>query len=514
MAIIHFYSRNDDDELEKETISHDGSVISWILKNIDDGENFDVYDGSLSKDNEISRDEEKMLAVSEVSIISQPAGSVAAVVIVSLVVSVAVAALTKVDVPSSANNIQSSPNNDISSRTNQARPNQRIVDIVGTQLSIPDIIQRAYSVYVNNVEVQNSHYCIARNKVAVKDVKERDSFFSNINGYSAGIYYPYKSPNNSQPDIQIGSPINKPVVGVYESGDAIGQTISFGKESLDIYPQVRAYNAGYLEKTDYGFDTVFEAGDTVELRDLSSVSGNNVINFGGNTKTVISATSDRITFDTSNDSSWSQFDDGENVNRVFIGEPPRIIKDESTLVGPFKITSTKVDTLIINVYARDGLYKQSSNTSFESALVEFDVNYQILDEDKNPLGPVNVVKSSIEGSNKNEKGITVEIPLGFKTFVEYSLQRTTPNDTEFNGNVVDEIKLKSVFGLFDIDREHFGNVTTIQTQTVATEQAAAIKERQLSCIATELVYKYENGTFASDLTENNQAMQSLIRLAL
>ena len=186
----------------KQSLKRRPLIIMVLLflgcsKNVLPGDNFQVYEGSLSQQNEISRDEQRMSEAEEVSIMLAPAGPVAAVIIISLVVSVAVAVLTKVDTPSSANDIQSSPNNSLSDRRNRARPNQRIVDIVGRVKSIPDIIQREYARYVDNVEVRYGYYCIARNQVSVTDVKDGDSFIADTLGSSAGIYYPNKSPNNS-----------------------------------------------------------------------------------------------------------------------------------------------------------------------------------------------------------------------------------------------------------------------------------------------------------------------------
>ena len=183
-------------------------------------------------------------------------------------------------------------------------------------------------------------------------------------------------------------------------------------------------------------------------------------------------------------------------------------------VGPFRISSVKVNTLLVNVHAPSGMYKQRTNTSLDTASVDFNVIYQNLDDDLNPVGTKVTLPVTISGRDKNEKGITTGINLGYPTFVEYSVERITENDYGFNGSIVDEIKLKDVFGLFDIDREHFGNVTTIQTKRTTTAQTTAIKEPEVSCIATELVNKYENGVFDPVLTENTQAMQSLIRLAL
>ena len=67
LAIINLYTRVDE-EYQCEVIDHDGSTVNWLLNNIDKGVNFSVYEGSLSKEHEISRDFKRVYNATEISV--------------------------------------------------------------------------------------------------------------------------------------------------------------------------------------------------------------------------------------------------------------------------------------------------------------------------------------------------------------------------------------------------------------------------------------------------------------
>lgn len=526
MALIHFY-QPDGDQWSCREIKHDGSCPDWILKNIKQGVNFAVYDGSdINQANEISRDYEKVSGCEFASIFILPSGgAVGLTLLASLVISAAVALLTpKPKALGNVNRQQESPNNALGDRANKARPNQRIVDICGKVKSIPDVIQQEFARYENNIERKIGYYCIARNQVAVADIKDGDTLIADITDSSAGVYYPFKSPNNSAPDIQIGDPINEDVVGVYQSTDAIGQTMGAENENrVEVEQGTTIDSTGYLEDLsgDSDWEARFKVGDDVDIIDVWALedptggAGGTPLfaKIGENTHTVTAVTSTRITFDRTLDPSWDLIFNGQQ-STVDRGGSPSVQNNKPISIGPFKMSSVKVDRLLFNIYSPNGIYYED-NSGRSRRTVDYRVYYQKLDDNLNPVGPETPVDGSISGSNANEKGVTTEVDLGAPTFVEWRVERLTEKDYDFNGNVVDDIKIKDVFGLYSIDQDHFGNVTTIQTSRKSAATATAIRDPEVNCIATELVYLYlGNGIFDTNLTENTQAMQSLIRLAL
>ena len=515
MAVINLYTRQPEDEnWTSNQIHHDGSLLSWINVNINPGQNIKVYEGELCEKNEISRDIDRMSKAETVSVFIIPSGLVGAL-IVSLVISVGVALLTpKPEALQNVNRQQQSKNNSLSDRRNEARPNQRIVDICGEVNSIPDIIQPEFARYDDNIETRIGCYVFGRNQLAVKDIKDGASLISETLGSSAGVYYPYKSPNNSTPDIQIGEPINEKVVGVYQSNDAIGQTMLAKNEgSILLSGNTKVFPGGFIVDGSASYLEKVIPGDAVNLEDVFFTGINGDTQIGANTHIVISVTETSIAFDITDDPSWSLI---PTTNGVFINTSeynPTVSKTDSKIIGPFNISTIKVDRLLVNIYAPNGMYRDTGSDRV-TVSVDYVVRWQRLDDSGEPIGSLNTVSGTIGGSDSNEKGSTTEIELGSKTYVRWEVERTSDKDLTSQGSILDEIKLKDTFGLFDIDRDNFGNVTMIQTSRTTTSQTTAIREPQVNAICTELVYKYENGAFATELTENKQGMQSLIRLAL
>jgi hypothetical protein len=521
VAIINFYTKDDaTSEYDLKVIDHCDTPIDWILKNIPKGQNFSVYKGQLSKEHEISRDFAQIKSADEVSVFLLPGTGVEVAYVVAAVL-VVVALTVKPVALGNLNRTQQSPNNSLSDRNNKARPNQRIVDICGKVKSIPDVLSREYSRFVDDIEVRVGYYCIARNNLVIEDIKEGDTLMVDVKGSSAGVYGAGKSPNNSAPEIQIGDPINENVFGVTQSADAIGQTLTAPNANTVILKGGSlAFKDGHIEIPieDGDLTENFEAGDSVNLIDIKifvpgapGSPGIGTFVIGGNTHSVIAVEPQSITFDITDDDSWD--DIGITSRSIEQNDIPKIEEISSVLIGPFKMSSFKVNRLLVNVNALSGIYKEDSSGR-KKTTVDYIVSYQKLDDNGSTVGPVTPVPQSISGGNSNEKGMTTDIDLGAATFVEWNVERVTPLDFDFNGTIVDEIKVNSVFGLSNIDETDFGNVTTIQTKRTNQFLTTATKTPELNCIATELVQKYEGGVFATEFTPNTQAMQSLIRLAL
>lgn len=506
MAIINAYTQTEEGWLY-EVVDYDGFAWQYITEN-SNGNNFQVYKGDLCRSNEVSRDETVMRCLEDCTVFFTPGVSSVALIAVAVVSAAAVVLLTpKPKALDNVNRQQESPNNSLSRRNNEARINQRIVDICGKVKSIPDVMQAEWAKYEDNNEVRTGAYCVARKQVQIEELKDGDTLFTDA-GQSAGIYYPFKSPNNSAPDVQIGDPINEPIVGVFESSDALDQTIpAINDVAVDTFgTNERLFPNGTLQ-ADIDFTESFNVGESAKLVDMR-VSG---VFIGPDSMPIIAVSNGSIQFDTTGDSSWSTLPPGgSSLDSGFV---PRVEKTSPTVIGPFTISSVKVDRLIFNAYAASGMYKEDS-VGRQGTSVNYTVYYQKLNDNLDPVGPRTPVNGTVSGRDGNIKGDTVDIDLGGLTFLEWSVERITPKDYEFNGTVVDDIKVRSVFGLYSVNRDEFGDITMIQTQRKSIAETILIKDPEVNCIATELVNKYENGSFSPSLTPNTQAFQSLIRLAL
>lgn len=118
-----------------------------------------------------------------------------------------------------------SPNNQLSSRTNQDRLNQRVPDGFGTFRSVPDKIQWTYQIWENYKKVEYGLYCISRGSNAVTDVRDSSTLVSNIRDASAVVYPPGQAPGGGTPSLVIGNMITEPVYTVSPIKQVNGQQL-------------------------------------------------------------------------------------------------------------------------------------------------------------------------------------------------------------------------------------------------------------------------------------------------
>ena len=540
MAIITLYNLDDKHNWQGKEIAFDGYAFEWIVENITEQENFAVYQGAICEDNEISKTDE-MLTAETVSIVMLPAGPLVPFIpyIVAAVVAVAVTLLIpQPDALGNVNRQQGSPNNELSDRRNRARPNQRIVDVVGEVLSIPDTIQPEFARYnADKKEERIGAYAFARGQVDVKRLRDGDNLISDTIGSQAEIYYPFKSPNNSAPDVTVNASepaIDEKIVGVYQSTVAIGQTLDAPEvKTLRVsteFGTVSRASSGIFGSISDGtiiFDSEFQVGDLIELDGFYVGEFSTWYSLSTNDSPlleVFSVSPFDIVLLILNNPEWQQLPLGETDYDVLgsvenaAGNPftvrPEILLPADFTGDTYKITSTKVDRLLANIYCPSGLYKRSSGDK-EIVNVNFALAYYRLDDNFNRVGALQIKTGSLSDKTDDQIGDTIDVNLGAATFVEWYVYRTTFEDTEYNGQVVDVIKLKSFYGLYDIDRTDFGNITMVQTKRTQVEEVTAIANPEVNARVTEMVYKYQgNGVFDTVLTKNTQAMQSLISKGL
>lgn len=527
MAIITYIPL---DDRTARVIDFDGPAWAWIPANIEQGTNIAVYEGQICAENEISRNEDRMRSAGDVVVQELPgiAGAFLYYALAAVVAGAIVASLIP-DVDVSTIGDDSSANNELSDRRNKKRVGGRIVDLVGESLMVPDVIQDEYSFYNDDkFEVRIGAYVFGRNNIDVADLSNGEDLISEQRGAAAGIYRPYTSPNNSEPYEQIGEPINRPIVGVYTStANAITKTleapelvetdIKNGTVTTDAGNSTARISSENIDPENY--DVGAEV-DLTEVRigiedDWQDISAENyivaevgegylVINTLGRLAGLEDKTWDILT--------WFKESDAPNAPSFKLN--PKIEAPNFFIGDTYKINRRKVNTLLFNVYAPTGIYKTKGGTKFNNSVI-FTVCYYLLDDDGNRVGSLNKIKKTLEGATDNAIGATVEVNLGAASYVEWYAYRESLEDEDYNGTVIDTIKLKSVFGLIELDKEHFGNVTMVQTMRQQLDQVSSVSSPQVNAFCTELVYKYHgNGVFYTELTKNTQAMQSLIRLAL
>ena len=171
-----------------------------------------------------------------------PEGSVvAAVVGIVLAVTAVASYFMRPSMPTSVvaqqrNNVATSPNNSLSARSNDARPNGRIPDIFGRIRSTPDLISVPILQFVDNVEVEDAVMCVGRGQYEIHDARDGQTPINEIDGASIQVYKPNTAINSGTPYYQIGTLITEPARKAVRINSVNGQELPA--------PNSASFNAG------------------------------------------------------------------------------------------------------------------------------------------------------------------------------------------------------------------------------------------------------------------------------
>jgi hypothetical protein len=138
----------------------------------------------------------------------------------AVVAAVAVVALTpKPEAPATSNRSQESATNSLGARNNEFNIGGRIDDIWGrVNNHVPRLLQVPHFRFVDNVETENFALYISQGKVDMQNVRDGDTDFSSLPNGQFNAWWPGGNPNSgSQPDYNVGTVINRPLVNVTQS---------------------------------------------------------------------------------------------------------------------------------------------------------------------------------------------------------------------------------------------------------------------------------------------------------
>jgi hypothetical protein len=148
-----------------------------------------------------------------------------------------------------------------------------------------------------------------------------------------------------------------------------------------------------------------------------------------------------------------------------------------------------------NVVALSGMYKDDGSKS--TASVSYEIQIEKLDPvTLAPTGVVETVTGNVSGAASAEQAETLEHVTAWVGPARVRARRTTPYDYDFQGAVVDEITWTDVYAVAPVTKLHFGNKTIIHTVTHATIAAAAVRNRQLNCLASRLLPTYDGAAWS------------------
>lgn len=424
-----------------------------------------------------------------------------AILVVSLV---AVALMVKKSPAIAAGTNTGSSNNSLSDRQNSARPNERIPDIYGAVISIPDLIALPYKIFLNNVEVEYSYMCIGRGYFAIVagDILDDATPINQIDGSSVEIYAPFTSPNSGSPQLLVGTAISTPVKDIVRYTSVNGQTLpapDSNKLTANFYFDGEGVNkitsVGGIDFTQY-----YHAGDSLQISGSSvqedpdfgtshvSLDGTYVIN-------VVTTGYLTLVNPAAVNSNWNLVD-----HEAALGSGATLDDTTPLWIGPF-IIPDHVNEVWFNVVS-DALYSQDQNGTY-GVTVNMTIGITPLNDDLTPAGTetqTNVSISGTGGIDTGEKGITYQIGAtltGHKQSVR--MIRTTNRIVIANGNASDTVKWRDLYGMNPVSLTDFGDVTTVQSVTYATEGALAVKDRKLNMKVIRKIPILSGGSFTSTL---------------
>lgn len=526
MAITIHYTRDADGNWQSR--KNKMGPMEYVIWAIPDGTPFQIYIGEIGEDNNVTEDYDALTedAVFHIVETAGGGGSFAKIIdplgvlkFVTKLISPSQSSMSS----SLSNNQADSPNNSLTDRNNKPRPYERSYDICGTVQDIPNDLMTTYKVFnAAGTVVEYGFYDAGRGPLHINaaDVTDGDTKVQEITGSSVAIYAPFTSPNNTKtPQLQIGDPIDQGLYITVQSNEVDGQvlkaqnglSITFSANSTR--PTYSGSGVGVLTDSsgDSDFAGVLDAGDTFTLR--ATWVGND-IDLSGSGYRVISASEYDVIFNipSAKVPSWVALPSGAVIRGDGEGSLEPDNTYEKTLTDWVSINRIPVERVAANIAAANGMYKDNGDAKTKAA-VTVELQYQMLDGAGVPYGPIYTKQGTVSGRSADYTGVTIYANLPTASTVRVRMRRVTNLDLNFEGTVVDEVTYINLYGQTEDKTPHYGNRTTVHSARKQTPRAAEVKQPQLRMIATEMVYKYRgNGIFEPELTPNNQAVQSLIRL--
>lgn len=231
------------------------------------------------------------------------------------------------------------------------------------------------------------------------------------------------------------------------------------------------------------------------------------------TYTAVSVTSKELTLDSPADinADW-------NVVTISPALSPTIASSGDRWIGPFIIDVDDANEIICNFVAQNGLYKDNGTDQYAET-VNIQVSVQQVDASDVPTAiPVVTTGTFLLGSSTLKETVAKTLRFSLSSFIgrcSIKARRISESDEVFEGNVVDEVRWRDLYSIAPVTQEDFGNVTTVQSVTLATASALAIKERKLNLLATRKIpIRVSGSVFTETLTASTDAAEIFSAICL
>lgn len=518
MAITVHLTRNDSGSFDRA--AHEMAPMAFVVAHIPDGTPFKIYIDEIGDDTDVTEDFDALQEDATFYIIESPGGGVVKGVfsLVGLILNPILKLFTPSTQAAAAPNQQgASPNNSLTDRTNKSRPYQRTYDICGTVQCIPNDLMTVYRKYDTNGNViEFGFYDVGRGPLdtPASGITDGDTRLSEITGSSAAVYGPFTSPNSGAPQTMVGDPITEGLYVTASSNEVDGAELKAANDLTanigDVATVSRVGNvATIVDPTgDSRFNDYMKVGDAIELIDIKTSA---YVLSGIYTITSISAVDVSFTVD-GTVNPWLGITTSVPLLPGGISTTGPYNKVAVSWSNWFTMDKIKASRVLANFGAQSGMYKDDGNKK-SSASVTIRLEYQALDVNGAPIGPVYSADGTVSGRSSDQTGVSIVGALPTPSTFRARARRVTNKDLNFEGQVVDDVSFDNLYAQIPDTTPNYGNRTTVHTARRQTPRATSIKAPKLALIVTERIYKYlGGGVFDTVLSNNTQAVQSLIRL--
>lgn len=521
------------DALSKESeIEYANSIGQWLTQKYDHMPDHlhifynssDMDSAEISVANEVTPKtaaelkELDLLLTGTFIVIENPQGAILIAVVVSLVISVAVALLMPMPtIPQTNqnNNQASSANNELSSRENKTRINGRIPDIYGRIWSTPDLIAAPYTTYENNVEVENIVGVIGRGQYQIYSAWDGDTRILDIAGASVEVYRPGVDIVEGAAYYREGSEIMRQPLAVQKQTSVNGQIMRPADTQLLTGSSYLAfkYPNEIIRSSSSNIDltTKFVSNDRIKITG-AQYGASEGQSFDGE-YTVLSVSNGRITL--SNPAAvnvaWNALKNMSDQQSAYLS--PSLQSVNEKWIGPFVIDNTDRNRILTNFVATNGLYSVYSDGTQAAVSVTLEVEVTPINEHDEAIGNPQTQQIVLKGSAKSRQ--TVGATLDMTTFQGRCKVRARRVTASAGGtSPVDEVKWQALYGAYPMQETVFASETVFRAQTYATTGALSVKERKINFDLERMLPTYENGAMTSELFPTSSFADALVAMAL
>lgn len=257
-----------------------------------------LYRGGVAVENDVTPQTEEDIAALEGAddlfyVVVYPGDPVTAIitVVATLALTAAILLFLTPKIPTPGQTSESS-NNSLGNRVNKPRPNERITEIFGQVISVPELLAVPLVYFEDNLEREMAFMCVGRGAYEIEAVKDGDTPIEQIAGAAAKFYGPGTSPNSGTPFLEVGGDIDMPILDVIRLNDVNGQIlrapnanqVSGDADIRFVYPDTIQRTGSAIDFTDYfspGDQLIVSGSSFTDDPGLTQVSQSSRFTFAG-----------------------------------------------------------------------------------------------------------------------------------------------------------------------------------------------------------------------------------------